>query len=120
MKAFRAALIGYGLAGATFHAPLIAATPGLSLATIVTGDRERQERARRDHPDAHVVPAVEALWERSAEHDFVVVAAPNSAHVALARAGLDAGLAAVVDKPLATNAADAASLVEHARARDLL
>ena len=32
----RVALIGYGLAGACFHAPTIAATPGLRLATIVT------------------------------------------------------------------------------------
>ena len=35
----RVALIGYGLAGATFHAPTIATTPGLRLATIVTASR---------------------------------------------------------------------------------
>ena len=34
----RAALIGFGLAGSVFHAPLIAATPGLELATVVTGN----------------------------------------------------------------------------------
>ena len=43
----RVALIGYGLAGACFHAPTIAVTPGLRLATIVTASPERQERARR-------------------------------------------------------------------------
>jgi hypothetical protein len=32
----RAALIGFGLAGSTFHAPLIEVAPGLRLATIVT------------------------------------------------------------------------------------
>jgi predicted dehydrogenase len=32
----RAALIGYGLAGAVFHAPLLTAIPGLELAAIVT------------------------------------------------------------------------------------
>ena len=35
----RVALIGYGLGGAAFHAPLIACTPGMRLATIVTRNR---------------------------------------------------------------------------------
>ena len=36
MTDFKIALLGYGTAGAVFHAPLIAATPGLALAAIVT------------------------------------------------------------------------------------
>jgi predicted dehydrogenase len=120
MKRLRAAIIGYGLAGSIFHAPLIASTPGLCVATVVTGDPTRQERVRRDHPEANVLPRVDDLWERANEHDLVVVAAPNSAHVPLASDALDAGLAVVVDKPLATTAADAAGLVEHARAKGRL
>ena len=46
MDDLRAAIIGYGLAGQTFHAPLVASTPGLEVATIVTGNPERQESAR--------------------------------------------------------------------------
>ena len=45
-----------------FHAPLIAATPELRLATIVTANPERAERARRDHPDARVA-GIEAAIE---------------------------------------------------------
>ena len=58
----------------------------------------------------------EELWELADEHDFVVIAAPNDAHVPLAERALDAGLAVVVDKPLAPSAEEAAALVEHARA----
>jgi len=120
MRDLKGALVGYGLAGQTFHAPLIAATPGLALATVVTGNPGRQDQALRAHPGVRVVGTPEELWERAGEHDFVVIAAPNDAHVALARRALDAGLAVVVDKPLAPSAAEAAALVEYARARDKL
>lgn len=114
MEDLRGAVIGYGLAGSIFHAPLIAATPGLEVSTIVTGNPERQAAASRAYPDAIVVPDVDQVFERAADHDFVVVAAPNDVHVTLARNSLDAGLPVVVDKPFAPTADEARSLVEHA------
>ena len=96
----RVALLGYGLAGAVFHAPLIAEVEGLELAAIVTRDYERSSRARRDHPDAALLSSPEEVWERAGELDLVVVAAANRAHFPLARSSIDAGLAVVVDKPL--------------------
>jgi scyllo-inositol 2-dehydrogenase (NADP+) len=114
MADLRGAVIGYGLAGSVFHAPLIASTPGLTVSTIVTGNPERQAEACRAQPDARVVPDPEEAFERAADHEFVVVAAPNNVHVQLARRALDAGLPVVVDKPLAPTAAEARSLVEHA------
>jgi predicted dehydrogenase len=113
------ALIGYGLAGAAFHAPLIATTPGLRLSAIVTGDRTRQAQARREHPGARIVEDVARLWE-AADLDLVVVASPNRTHVPLARQALDAGRPVVVDKPLAATAREARELVAFARARGLL
>jgi predicted dehydrogenase len=120
MAHFQGAIIGYGLAASVFHAPLIASTSGLAVRTVVTGDRARREQALREHPGVSVVPDVEALWERAADHDFVVIAARNDAHAGLAHQALEAGLAVVVDKPLAVSAADAESVVEHAEAHDAL
>src|SRR5829696_7896517 len=114
MAELRGAVIGYGLAGSVFHAPLIAATPGLKVSTVVTGNPERQVAARRGHPDSIVASHAEEVFGRAAAHDFVVVAAPNDAHTALARKALDAGLRVVVDKPLAPTADEARPLVEHA------
>ncbi|MFC7329961.1 Gfo/Idh/MocA family oxidoreductase [Marinactinospora rubrisoli] len=118
--ALRVALIGYGKGGAVFHAPLIAATPGLELSAVVTGNAERAAQARRRYPGAEVIGAPEELWRRAADFDLVVVASPNDSHVPLARAALDAGLSVVVDKPLALTAADARGLVADAERRGLV
>src|SRR4051794_41669061 len=107
----RVALAGYGLAGASFHAPLIAATDGLQLAAVVTRDAGRREQLGRDHPG---VVAVDALEDAIADVDLVVVASPNRFHAPLARTALAAGRHVVVDKPLAVTAADARALAQAA------
>ncbi|HEU0053208.1 MAG TPA: Gfo/Idh/MocA family oxidoreductase [Longimicrobium sp.] len=111
----RVAVIGYGLAGAAFHAPLIAATPGMRLAAVVTANAERAAQARSRYPHVEVVDSAERLWERAGEFDLVVVASPNRTHVPLARAALAAGLAVVVDKPFAPTASEARALIDEAR-----
>ncbi|MCA1612602.1 MAG: Gfo/Idh/MocA family oxidoreductase [Acidobacteria bacterium] len=116
----RVGLIGFGLAGAVFHAPLISATPGLRLAAVVTSNPERSEQARREYTGALVLETPEQLWGLARELDLVVVATPNRTHAPLASAALDAGLAVVVDKPLAATAAEGRALVGEARRRGLL
>ena len=101
------ALIGYGLGGSAFHAPLIAATPGLHLAAVVTRDAARRAQVERRYPGARVVADVDALWQMSDALDLVVVSSPNATHVPYARTALDAGLHVVVDKPFAPSAAEA-------------
>jgi scyllo-inositol 2-dehydrogenase (NADP+) len=115
---FRTAVIGYGLAGRTFHSSLIAATEGLDVAAIVTANRERAGQARAEHPGAEVLGSVDELWRR--ELDLVVVASVNDSHVPLARAALERGLPVVVDKPLAPAAVEAAALVDFAAERGVL
>ena len=114
MADLRGAVIGYGLAGSVFHAPLIAATPGLKVSTVVTGNPERQSAARQAYPDSMIASHTEEVFGRAEAHDFVVVAAPNDVHVTLARQAVDAGLPVVVDKPFAPTADEARSVVEHA------
>lgn len=115
----RVALIGYGLAGASFHSPFIATTPAMALRAIVTRDPERRARAMHDHPQARLVDDADALWRQASELDLVVVATPNRTHVPLARAALEAGLAVVVDKPFAPTAAEGEALIREARQRAL-
>jgi predicted dehydrogenase len=116
-RPLRVGLLGYGLAGRVFHAPLIAACPDLVLAAVVTRDPDRRAALRAVHPDAEALDAPEQLWERAGSLDLAVVATPNRSHVPLARAALQAGLPVVVDKPLAPSAAEARTLIGEARAQ---
>ncbi|MER6035013.1 Gfo/Idh/MocA family oxidoreductase [Streptomyces sp. NPDC001835] len=116
----RVGLIGYGLAGSVFHAPLIAATEGLNLDTVVTSNPERQEQARAEFPDVRCVGTPEELFGRADELDLIVIASPNKTHVPLATAALEAGLPVVVDKPVAGTAAEARQLAALAEERGLL
>ncbi|MGW3266581.1 Gfo/Idh/MocA family protein [Streptomyces sp. NPDC001056] len=116
----RVGLIGYGLAGSVFHAPLIAATEGLALDTVVTSNPERQRQARDDFPDVTLARTAEELLARAGELDLVVLASPNRTHVPLATAALEAGLPVVVDKPVAGTAAEARALAALAEERGLL
>ncbi len=111
----RVGLIGYGLAGKTFHAPLIAATAGLRLTVVGSS---QPEAVRADFPDVAVVEG-EAVAP-AAEVDLVVIAAPNDCHAPLARAALEAGKHVVVDKPFALSLAEARELVDLAKTQDRL
>jgi len=115
----RVAIIGYGLAGRVFHAPLIAATRGLTVASVVTSSAERQAAVARDHPGARALSSADRLWERD-DHDLVVIATPNDTHVPLATAAIDHGVPVVVDKPLAVTAARAEQLVARAQRAGVL
>jgi predicted dehydrogenase len=115
----RVALIGFGLGGRAFHAPLIAATAGMRLATIVTSNPERRAEAAQAFPKAHIAEAVDWVWVHARDHDLVVITTPNRSHVPLARAAMAAGIPVVVDKPMAATSAEARDLVAEARRRNV-
>lgn len=119
-RELRVGLVGYGVAGAVFHAPLIAATPGLRLATLVTASAARAQEARARYGSVQVVPAAEALWQHSDDLDLIVIASPNDTHVTLAEAALKAGLPVVVDKPLAAKADEGRRIFELAQSQGQL
>lgn len=114
-KALRVGLIGYGLAGRVFHAPLVSTTDGLELAAIVTANPARAAAAHADHPGAAVLATAEALWAIGRDLDLVVVATPNRHHGVLAMAALGAGLPVVIDKPMAPTAAEGRAIIGEAR-----
>ncbi len=107
-------LAGFGSAGRGIHAPLLQQA-GMTIAAVATSDPQRSEQVREEVPGAQVVAnlggllAVEGL-------DLIVLATPSGIHADQARACIDAGIAVVVDKPLATDATQALGVVEAARA----
>ncbi len=109
-------LMGYGFAGQTFHAPVIAHCGRALVAAIATG---QPERAAADFPAAIVVADLDALTALD-EVECVVIATPNDTHFDLARRALEGGKHVVVDKPVTLTAAEARTLAELARARGLV
>jgi len=107
----RVGIIGYGLAGRVFHAPILKGV-GFDVAGIVSRDAERSAQAGVDHPEAQVVSKVEELLEL--ELDLVVVASVNDAHYQNAVLAIDAGIPVVVDKPVGRDLTETVKLLDYA------
>jgi predicted dehydrogenase len=117
VRDLRVGLVGYGMAGHDFHAPLIRSVDGLRITHVVTGNPERAAAAQEENVGARVVATADELWAHSGAIDLVVIASPTAAHAEHAREALRHELAVVVDKPLATTLAEARELLELSTAR---
>jgi len=104
-------LIGFGFAGRTFHAPVVAAVEGLRLAAVLQRHGAEAEQA---YPSARVVRSLDELLAINSVR-LVVIATPNTTHFALAKQCLLAGRDVVIDKPFATTYAEAAELADLAQ-----
>src|SRR6266852_4260500 len=109
-------LVGFGLAGRAFHAPVIRAVPGLHLAAIV--QRNGTEAAEK-YPDVRIARSLDELFSMAEIH-LVVIATPNETHYSFARQCLEAGRDVVVDKPFTTTLEEAVSLVQFAKGANRL
>ncbi|AVR95821.1 oxidoreductase [Pseudoduganella armeniaca] len=112
MQQYSVGLIGYGLGGATFHAPVIAAVPGLRLARIAS--RSARAETLGAYPGVQLDDTPQAMLDDPAIA-LVVVCTPNFSHYALAKAALLAGKHVVVDKPFVLSSAEGDELVALAR-----
>lgn len=110
----RAGLIGFGVAGRYFHAPLLRAA-GFRLLAAVT---RRAEDVHLIAPDAAVLDSTEEMLSRQ-DIDMVVIATPTPLHVTQARAALEAGKHVVVDKPISATSREARELAQFAKRRGL-
>ncbi|MDI1296795.1 MAG: oxidoreductase [bacterium] len=109
----RVALVGYGLAGKSFHAPLIAATHGMILTTIISSN---PAKVAADFPGMTVIDSLD-LALRDDAVDLVVLATPDALHAPQALAALDAGKHVVIDKPFAPTLAEGRMVAQRAATR---
>ncbi|HVN17687.1 MAG TPA: Gfo/Idh/MocA family oxidoreductase [Dongiaceae bacterium] len=112
----RVGLIGFGLGGYAFHAPMIRGVEGMELACVL---ERRTNNAKARYPDVRIARNLdEMLSDRSI--NLIVVATPNDTHYSYAKASLEAGRHVVVDKPMTPTMREAEELVRFARERHLL
>jgi scyllo-inositol 2-dehydrogenase (NADP+) len=112
----RVGLIGYGLSGKVFHAPLIQRVKGLELVAVVSSN---PDKVLRDLPDVDVVSTPEELLERK-DIELVVIATPNTLHHPYAKAAIMAGKHVVVEKPFTITTEEADELIDLARQHRVL
>jgi predicted dehydrogenase len=104
----RVGLVGFGMAGRVFHAPLISSVEGLELAAVV--ERTTDNAAQR-YPGITTYRSVDELLA-DASIKLVVVATPNATHYEVALKALEAAKSVVVDKPMAVSSAQIAELMQ--------
>jgi predicted dehydrogenase len=109
-SALNVALLGYGFASKTFHAPLLTNVPGLRLTHIVSSD---SAKVKKDYDVTVLANAEEAF--ALPEIDLIVIATPNTTHFDFAGKALNAGKHVVVDKPFTNTFAEAMELVTLAK-----
>jgi len=98
----RVGIAGYGLAGRSFHAPILSAT-NFEVTAVLTNNDVRKRHAKEDFPAAKILSTIEELCDQGL--DLVVIASANQVHVSQALAAIKAGIATVVDKPMGINVA---------------
>jgi scyllo-inositol 2-dehydrogenase (NADP+) len=116
MPMLKIGLVGYGYAGATFHAPLIGHSGRAVVSAIASSQTEAAGKA---WPAARIVADLAALLADSAI-ECIVIATPNNTHFEFARRTLAAGKHVVIDKPITLTADEARTLARTARERKLL
>ena len=112
----RVGLIGFGLAGQAFHAPIIRGVEGMELACVL---ERHSNNAKARYPEVRIARTLpEMLSDKTI--GLCVVATPNDSHYSYTKACLDAGRDVVVDKPFTPTMKEAEELVRLAAQRGRL
>jgi predicted dehydrogenase len=104
----RVGLVGFGMAGRVFHAPIISSVEGLELAAIV---ERNSDNASQRYPGITTYRTLDELLADSSIK-LVVVATPNATHYDFALQALEAAKNVVVDKPAAVSSAQISQLLQ--------
>jgi scyllo-inositol 2-dehydrogenase (NADP+) len=110
MSTIKVGLIGFGMAGRVFHAPLIDYVDGLELVMIRETKPDNVAIARERYPQTKIVDHSDAILSDETI-DLVVIATPNKIHYELSKKALEAGKHVVVDKPFTVRSQEANALI---------
>jgi myo-inositol 2-dehydrogenase/D-chiro-inositol 1-dehydrogenase len=116
MPKVRFGLIGYGAWGG-HHARAIAAVPSAELVAVAAHSDASCEKARAEHPQAHVYADYREMLAQE-ELDAVDVVIPSHLHFAVARDVLLSGRHLLLEKPMALKVAHCDELIRLAEERN--
>ncbi|HKI44429.1 MAG TPA: oxidoreductase [Balneolales bacterium] len=101
-------IVGFGMSAQVFHAPFLDINPDFRICKVV----ERHDRkSKQKYPYIDVVTDISELLSDPDIH-LVVITTPNTTHLPLARAALEAGKHVVLEKPFTITTKDADELIQ--------
>ena len=112
-------LVGYGLGGKVFHAPLIHLAEGLRLHTVCSRSPEKRGQAETDFSGISTCADFDALLANP-DIDLVVLATPHDTHAPMAVQAMDAGKHLVTDKVMCLNEGEARQMIAASRRNNVL
>jgi predicted dehydrogenase len=117
-RPLQGALIGFGFIAEKGHVPAYLTAPDkIQITAVADVCAARREKARQILPHARIYADTKTLLTAEARQlDFVDIATPPCDHAAIAHAAFEHGLHVFCEKPVATSAADARSMLDHALA----
>jgi len=117
-RPLQGALIGFGFIAEKGHVPAyLTNSDRLEIAAVADICAARREKARQLLPRARIYSDTKTLLQAEAKNlDFVDIATPPCDHAAIAHAAFEHGLHVFCEKPIATSAADARAMLDHAMA----
>ena len=107
MNPIKTALLSYGMSGEIFHAPLLAADPNFSLATVL---QRNSDNAKSRYPDIRIVRTVDDIMKDDSI-ELIVINTPNESHFEYTTLALESGKHVVVEKPFTVNVQEADKLI---------
>lgn len=112
------ALVGYGQFG-RLHAQKYHSLSGCRLVSVVDSDPHRRALAADEYPGVKTYASVDALVEDSPP-DLASVVVPAALHYPVAKSLLNAGVHALIEKPLAAEITQAKALLKLAHKKNLV
>src|SRR6185312_6557419 len=108
------AIIGFGFIAEKGHLPAYLARRDFVIVAVADVCAARRELARKLLPEARIYEDAQSLMRAERGLDFVDIATPPKDHAPIARDAIARGLHVLCEKPLATSAREAESVLEAA------
>lgn len=115
-KSLNVAILGFGLSGSAFHAPLIDNTLGLNLTHILS---RQKDKIAEIYPHVTVVDNLDVILNDD-NIDLVINTLPDSEHYTITKKCLLAGKHVVVEKPFVNNISHGEELIALAKSKNLM
>ena len=111
MKKVKTAVIGFGMSGQTFRAPLIDTIQETELTAILSSN---EKLVHQQYPDVKVFNDYAKLLNNS-DIELVVITTPNQLHYSMAKQAIIAGKHVALEKPFVVETSEGEHLIDLAK-----